>query len=211
MEPSVWLLFAATILIASVSPGPNVLIVVVNALTHGRAGAAWTIFGNLVCLFCVALIASIGVGAAIATAPLAFQVMKICGGAYLAWLGFKMIRASFRSAGDLKLSADEGAKRRFSGRALFCEAFLVSASNPKSILFLTAVFPQFLDTQRAMAPQFAVMFATIVGLVMLIHGGYAYLAMTVRNRTISSGFRQWLQRITGGMFVGLGAGVAFSK
>ena len=206
-----WLLFAMAILVASISPGPNVLIVIVNAAKFGRFGAVWTILGNLTCLFGVALLASFGVGAMIATAPAAFAIMKIAGGLYLAWLGFKLIRNSFVAMSELKLDQQDRQNEKVDRKVLFFEAVAVSASNPKSIIFLSAVFPQFLNTSAPIAAQFMVMFVTIIAIVSMIHGFYAYLSTTLRKRPISVAFRKWLSRLTGTTFIGLGAGVALSK
>jgi homoserine/homoserine lactone efflux protein len=206
-----WLLFTIAILVASISPGPNVLIVIINAAKYGRFGAVWTILGNLTCLFGVALLASFGVGAMIATAPTAYAIMKIAGGLYLAWLGFKFIRSSFAAMGELKLDQADTNNEQVSRTALFLEAVAVSASNPKSIIFLSAVFPQFLNTSAPIAPQFVTMFVTIIAIVSIIHGFYAYLSTSLRKRPLSVAFRKWLARLTGTTFIGLGAGVALSK
>lgn len=206
-----WFLFSLAILMASISPGPNVLIVVVNALRHGSFGARWTIIGNLCCLFCVALLASVGVGTAIAATPVAYQIMKIAGGIYLAWLGFKLIRSSFGAVAGIDLSDAAKTKGGATARGLFAEAFLVSASNPKSIIFLTAIFPQFLNIEAPIVPQFAVMFVTLVVIVSIIHAGYAVFAVSMRDRPVSATARRWLARATGTTFIGLGAGVALAK
>lgn len=206
-----WLLFSLAILMATVSPGPNVLIVVVNALRHGAFGARWTIIGNLCCLFCVAVLASVGVGAAIAATPIAYQIMKIAGGIYLAWLGFKLIRSSFGAMQAIDVSEARMAKTKATATGLFTEAFLVSASNPKSIIFLTAIFPQFLNIDAPIIPQFAIMFVSLVAIVSVIHGGYALFAVSMRERPLSVTARRWLARATGSTFIGLGAGVALAK
>lgn len=211
MAIEVWALFALAITVASFSPGPNVLIVVINTLAHGPRGALFTIAGNLVCLFCVAFLAAVGVGSMIAAAPFAFTTMKIAGGLYLAWLGYKMIRSSFGPQSQINIDQSRSSKKSASATALMSEAFLVSASNPKAILFLSAVFPQFLDNSVSLVPQFTIMFVTIIFLVSLIHSFYAVLASSMRNRPISIRVRRWMARATGTTFIGLGVGVAFSK
>lgn len=206
-----WILFALAITVASVSPGPNVLMVVVNTLKYGIKGAVFSILGNIVCLFGVALLAAIGVGAVIATAPIAFTIMKVAGGLYLAWLGFNMIKNSFGKQANISVQTDAEETVKVSAVAIMTKAILVSASNPKSILFLTAIFPQFLNTQMAITPQFTIMFATIISLVSFIHGIYALLASGMRNKPISAKTRRIMARVTGSTFIGLGAGIAFSK
>lgn len=206
-----WFFFSMAILLASISPGPNVLIVVVNALRHGAFGARWTIMGNVCCLFCVAVLASIGAGAAIAAAPVAYQAMKVAGGIYLAWLGFKLIRSSFDAMREIDIrDIGTSTKAVFAG-GLFAEAFLVSASNPKSIIFLTSIFPQFLNIESPIAPQFGIMFVSLVIIVSLIHNGYAVFAVSMRDKPVSVSARRWLARVTGTTFIGLGAGVVFAK
>lgn len=206
-----WALFALAILLASISPGPNILIVIVNTLKYGKTGALMTISGNLLCLFCVALLASLGVGTLIATAPIAYQAMKIAGGLYLAWLGFKLIRQSFFMSEPVTINSERLHPKNTSKNILFFEAFMVSASNPKSILFLTAIFPQFLDPSASLPLQFSIMFATIIGIVSIVHGTYAAMAFSLRRKNISLKARQWMARATGTTFLGLGFGLAFTK
>ena len=92
MEFNNWLIFASIITLASISPGPNVLAVVMHTIDAGARGAISTILGNLVALFTIALAAAIGVGALLHAAPNVFAAMKLAGGLYLAWMGIRMIK-----------------------------------------------------------------------------------------------------------------------
>ena len=206
-----WVLFALAITVASISPGPNVMVVVINTLKYGLSGAVFTVIGNIACLFCIALLAAVGVGAVLATTPVAFFVMKIVGGMYLAWMGFNMIRGSFAKPAELQINAKSNLRTEIAPPRIIGQAFMVTASNPKAILFLSAVFPQFLNASEPIAPQFTIMFATIIGLVCVVHGLYAIFAARLRTRQISVKVRQWMLRITGTTFIGLGVGVVFSK
>ena len=89
MEFNSWLVFASIIALASISPGPNEVAVVVHTLDAGARGAISTIMGNLLALFTIAGAAAIGVGALLHAAPNVFMAMKIAGGIYLAWMGIK--------------------------------------------------------------------------------------------------------------------------
>lgn len=211
MTMDTWLLFALAIVVASISPGPNVLIVVVNTLRFGFKGAFFTIVGNIICLFLVALLATIGVGAAIATAPLAFIFLKVAGGGYLIWMGVKMIRVSFSSMDKMDVSNTAMEKADPKATSLILEGFTVSASNPKAILFLTAIFPQFLNINSPVAPQFAIMFATIIALAFIVHGFYGLMASSLRDRPINIRVKRWMARVTGGTFIGLGASIALTR
>jgi len=188
MELESWLLFASIITLASVSPGPNVLAVVLHTIDAGARGAISTIIGNLIALFTIAFAAATGVGALLHAAPDVFMAMKIAGGLYLMWMGIKMLKCSFGSLSPLKLPS----KRQTESKSIeySVRAMLISYSNPKSILFLSAVFPAFLDTTSPIVPQFAVMFLTIITIVMAIHGGYALVALRMRDGLVGNRARK---------------------
>ncbi len=203
-----WSLFALAILAASISPGPNVLIV--NTVRYGFRGAFFTILGNLTALFFVASLAALGVGTLIKTMPIAYIMMKWVGGAYLIWMGYKLIASSFMlTSSQAKPIEHHQTNPRSS--AVYSQAIAVSLSNPKSILFLSAVFPQFLSTDQAIIPQFAVMFASIIFVVALVHGIYAWSSLWLKDKPLGQSTRKWLARLTGGAFIGLGSAVAFNE
>jgi len=206
-----WALFALAITVATISPGSNVLIVVTNALKFGSKGAAYTILGNLSCLFLIALMASLGIGAILQSMPLAYTIMKVAGGAYLIWLGIKLIRNSLNASKSVSLHHKERSSEAVKPKAVFLEAFLISASNPKSILFLSAVFPQFLNIEQAVVPQFIIMFTTIIFIVGTIHSLYAFISLKMKGIAVSSSLAKSLSRITGITFIGMGTSLAFSK
>ncbi len=204
-------LFALAVFVASASPGPNVLIVLTNSFSYGMRGASLTILGNISCLFCIALLAAFGVGSIVSFAPLAYIGMKIAGGIYLGWIGLKLILRTFKKQ---NLTSELNIERQIADRgsiSFFAEAFLVSASNPKSILFLSAVFPQFIDNSKPLATQFLVMFAVMIFIVSCIHSFYALAASKLRTRKISSSIGKWFSRLTGTIFMCLGAAVALGR
>jgi len=206
MEFGTWLMFASIITLASISPGPNVLAVVVNTVDKGVRGALFTILGNLIALFTIALVAAIGVGALLESAPSVFSVMKFAGGAYLVWIGFKMLRQSFTPMDTIKTVDHTTTDQKVKPLSLIVQAMLISYSNPKSILFLSAVFPAFLNTSNSTITQFGIMFLTIICIVSLIHGTYAALTLRLKGYFVSGKTRQWMSRISGAFFMGFGAG-----
>ena len=208
MSFELWISFAALIAVATISPGPNVLIVVTSALRFGLVGAMLTILGNLIALFAIALLAAIGVGSLLKTAPVVFTIFKLAGAAYLIWMGFKMLRNAISPMQDIEVGTNEE-RTGFARHEPVIQAMLVSWSNPKSILFLSAVFPSFLDTGNALAPQFTIMFSTIIMLVASIHVFYALLALRARRKLATGKARQWMSRVSGLTFVGLGGGLAY--
>ena len=207
MDFNSWLLFASIITLASISPGPNVLAVVMHTIDAGARGALATIIGNLVALFTIALAAAVGVGALLHAAPNVFMAMKIAGGLYLAWMGIKMIKSTFNPMGPLGISSEKSTRTKsieYSVRAM-----LISYSNPKSILFLSAVFPTFLDNSSTIAPQFVAMFLTIITIVLTIHGTYAFVALRMRDGLVGVGARKLMARVSGVSFLGFGLGFVY--
>lgn len=207
MDFNSWLAFASVILLASISPGPNVVAVVVHTLDAGARGAISTIVGNLVALFTIASAAAIGVGALLYAAPNVFMAMKIAGGIYLAWMGIKMIRNSFGSMLPLDVASSQSKETASLEYAV--RAMLISYSNPKSILFLSAVFPAFLDNTSSVAPQFVTMFLTIIAVVSVIHGTYAFIAFRMRDGLVGVKARRIMARVSGISFLGFGLGFAY--
>lgn len=206
MEFGSWLVFASIITLASISPGPNVLAVIINTVDKGVRGALFTIIGNLIALFTIALVAAIGVGALLQSMPSVFSVMKIAGGAYLIWMGLKMLRGSFSPMATIRSTDGETTKQAVKPLSLMVQAMLISYSNPKSILFLSAVFPTFLSSANASITQFGIMFLTIMGIVTLIHGTYAALTLRLKGHLVTGRTRQWMSRISGVSFMGFGTG-----
>jgi len=204
-------LFAVIIFVASVSPGPNVLIVLTNSISYGMRGASFTILGNISCLFCIALLAAFGVGSIISSTPVAYIAMKIVGGIFIGWIGFKLILRTFKKQNS---TSELNIERQIADRgsiSFFSEAFLISASNPKSILFLSAVFPQFIDNTKPLVTQFLVMFSVIIFIVSSVHIFYALIASKLITRKISSSVSKWFSRLTGGTFICLGAAVVLGR
>ena len=193
------ILFASFIFIASVSPGPNILIVVINSMKVGWRKAYWTIAGNLLALLFIALAAALGIGALLIKSHTLFSLLKIFGGLYLIYLGYKLWQGR---KNPIEISDTE--KEARSKWQLFIDGFTVSLSNPKSVIFLASVFPQFIDTQVPLVPQFVMMFGIIVCTVGLIHGAYSLFAFKLAKTVKSSTLYSRIKTVSATMFCGFG-------
>src|SRR5690242_14215737 len=156
MEFHNWLLYLAAAIGLSLSPGPNGLLALTHGALHGRMKAVFTIAGGAVGFALVIALSTFGIGALLQASLLWLTIMKIAGGAYLIWLGVQVWRAPPITA---ELGAARSAVRR---RDLFRQGFLSAATNPKGILFFAAFLPQFIDPERSLWTQFAVMAGTFV-------------------------------------------------
>lgn len=210
MSFEIWALFFLAYLLVTLSPGPNVLLVVSHAMKYGYKSIFIVIAANLLCQLVIVAAVATGVGALMSVDSFAFKTIKYLGGAYLIFLGLKIIVTTYRDrTNSLRVNSPQakkvpGLKRRFT------EAFFVSAGNPKTVVFLAAFLPQFVDTSASLILQFSEMYLTIALIVLSIHMLYAWLAVSVRKRVVDRRFRQGTSYASGGLFVTLGAGLSTS-
>lgn len=172
-----WLAFAAASTVLLAIPGPTILLVVSYALGHGRKTALATVTGVTLGDF-VAMSASVlGLGALLATSAEAYTILRWVGGAYLVYLGIRLWRAP---VGNGPLADNDNLPEK-QGIRILGHAFMVTALNPKSLIFFVAFVPQFIDPAAPFLPQIAVMEATFVGLAALNALIYALIADKARR------------------------------
>ncbi|HEY8610780.1 MAG TPA: LysE family transporter, partial [Roseomonas sp.] len=138
-----------------------------------------------------------GLGALLAASALAYTALRWAGAAYLIWLGFRMWRAPV-----------EGAPVPLPPRRAGMQAFLVTATNPKSIAFFVAFVPQFLDPARPFLPQASLLVASFVTLAAANALGYAILAGRLSGIVRRPGPRRVMNRAGGSMLIGAGLATA---
>jgi homoserine/homoserine lactone efflux protein len=188
------IVFAGVIALASVSPGPNVVLVINHSLTFGLRRIAPTILGNISLLFLVALAAALGVSALLMSLPGLYDGLRLVGAAYLAWLGAKALVNAWRMRGTAL--ADAPAPEVSAGRR-YLQAFFVSATNLSSVFFLAALFPNFLHHDRPLLPQFVLLFTTLILVVGTVHTGYAVFAALVQSKLGIGRFKKAVQVASG--------------
>ena len=190
-------LVATAILLAT--PGPTILLVVSYALAKGRGVAlavvAGVVLGDLLAMSATLL----GLGVILTTSAALFTAMKWAGAAYLAWMGWRMIRSAGAATADLAQVAGK------SHSTAFRDSALVTLLNPKSIGFFVAFVPQFIDPAAPVAPQFTVMIVTFVGLGGVNALAYALLAARLRSKVAQPDRMAWLHRGSGALLIGLAA------
>ena len=207
LTPDQFFAFLAAAILLTLSPGPDNMMVLGIGMARGRMrGMAFGLGCAMGCLSHT-LLAAIGVSALIAASPLAFTALKVCGGLYLAWMGFKAIR----SRGGAAAGRAEGAAE--SARTLFLRGVFANAVNPKVALFFLSFLPQFVVAQRGNANlqvallgiSFTVQAAILFGLLGFFSGAIGqWLA-----RRPKAG--QWLDRIAGTIFIALGLRLIVSR
>ncbi|MFD2204955.1 LysE family translocator [Kiloniella antarctica] len=195
MEFHLFLIFAVTTAIVISSPGPSAILVVSQGASHGWERAIFGILGIAVgAMFYFALSAT-GVASLILTSTLVFSGIKWIGVVFLLYLGFKGL---FSKSALINIHPDRVQKKR---SALFLQGLFIMASNPKAMLFFTAILPQFIDLDRAIVPQILIMGATTFALQLPIYGSYAYMGERIMRGSIKVWLVSGLNKLAGAALV----------
>ena len=199
MPLDLWLAFVAATTALLLIPGPTVLLVLSYALSKGRSVAVASALGVSFGDFLAMSASLLGLGALVMTSAMLFAALKWVGAAYLVWLGIKLLR----SAPSEGLEA-RTANRDVTASGVFRHAAVVTALNPKSIAFFIAFVPQFVRPDAPLAPQFAILIATFVGLAGLNALAYALLADRLRTTIGRPRVITGLTRAGGVTLIGMG-------
>ncbi|EHM51875.1 MAG: homoserine/homoserine lactone efflux protein [Yokenella regensburgei] len=199
-----WFAYLLTSVIFSLSPGSGAINTMTTALNYGYRGAAASIAGLQTGLSVHILLVGVGLGTLFSRSVFAFEVLKWAGAAYLIWLGIQQWRAA--GAIDLNQLAKTQSRRTLYRRAVF-----VNLTNPKSIVFLAALFPQFVIPNQPQVMQYVVLGVTTVAVDIIVMIGYATLA--TRIATWIKGPRQMkaLNKAFGSLFMLVGALLATAR
>lgn len=196
MALQAWLAFFAACWVISLTPGAGAIASMSAGLNYGFRRGYWNALGLQLALILQIAIVAAGLGALLATSELAFAVIKWLGVAYLAYLGWKQWRAPLGEPADTSV--------RPLGRplTLVLRGFMVNASNPKAIVFILAVLPQFLDPAQPLLMQYLLMAATMVAVDLIVMAGYTGLAAKVLRLLREPHQQRLLNRSFAGLFVG---------
>ncbi len=195
-----WLAFAAASAVLLAIPGPTILLVISYALGHGRKMAGATVAGVALGDFTAMTASMLGLGALLATSAAVFTLLKWVGAAYLIWLGIKLWRApasGFAASGDGTAPLERPLR-------IFLHTYVVTALNPKSILFFVAFLPQFLDLSRPLLAQMVIFETTFLVLATLNAATYALLASFARQTIRKPEVQKIVNRTGGSLLIGAG-------
>jgi threonine/homoserine/homoserine lactone efflux protein len=191
----------ATVLLA-LFPGPNMALIVSNSVAYGTRWGLLTLAGTSTALAIQLALADIGMTTLLATAGAWFAALRWVGAAYLVWIGIQTFRAPPPEL------APDAVRERSVGRTVGRGVF-VALTNPKVLLFFGAFFPQFVSPHRPLAMQLAVMSVTFLVIISALDSVWAVLAGRMRAWIAQRG--RLLNRVSGGMLVGAGVGLALVR
>jgi homoserine/homoserine lactone efflux protein len=205
MPLDTWLAFLVASWLISLSPGAGAISCMTAGMRYGYGRGAWNILGLQLGILLHLVIVAAGLGAVFAASSTAFTVVKWAGVAYLLWLGVQQWRAPAAPVriGDADVAT--GVRDEGTPKALVLRGFLVNATNPKGILFMLAVLPQFIDPARPQFAQYAICGATVFFTDLVVMSAYTGLAARVLRLLRAPRHVRALNRTFGGLFVAAGA------
>jgi threonine/homoserine/homoserine lactone efflux protein len=202
MSLELYVAYLVACLVVIIVPGPTVTLILANGMRHGTRAGLLNVLGTQIGLAIMIGIVGIGLTSMIEAMGHWFDWVRLAGAAYLVWLGWKMIRSS----GDL----GDGKTPRTPRGGFVMQGALVALSNPKTLLFFGAFFPQFIDPAQPHGLQILIMGLTAMLFAALSDSTYA-LASGRAGRMLSARRVRWMTRASGGFLIGGGVWLALSR
>ncbi len=198
MNLETWIAFIVAAEIILIIPGPTILLVVSQAVVHGRKSVVPLVLGVLLGDFTAMVLSLLGLGAVLSTSAALFPLLKWIGVLYLFYLGGKLWRTP--PVGGVAAITTTNV----SNAALCRSAFIVTALNPKSIAFFVAFLPQFVTPQSPAVPQLVTLGVTFLVFATVNAALYAVFAGHLRDTMQKRAVRKWFNRCGGGALIGAG-------
>ena len=202
MDWHLYFAFVAATAVLMLIPGPNVGLIVANSVAHGTRSGLITVAGTSCAMVPQLLLTLLGMSAVLTVLSDWFNWLRWIGVAYLLYLGIKQWRAHDSDLLGLKAGQKPA-------RAIFARGFLVSLSNPKTLLFYGAFFPQFVNVQHDAVSQFALLAATFLVVGVFIDGSWALLAGRARPFLAKRGTVR--HRVSGSLLIAAALGLALAR
>lgn len=210
MSFTTWITFFIAACLIAVSPGSGAVLSMSHGLSYGVRKTTGTILGLQAGLMLVLFIAGAGVGSILLASELAFNIVKTVGALYLIYLGFSQSRARV-ALNDGTQARDQAHAAVPSMRRRFLLGFLTNATNPKGIIFMVAVLPQFISRDATLLPQLLILAVTMCAVDLVVMHGYAFAASSMQRyfRDVRAVKKQNV--FFGGVLMAVGATLFFVK
>ncbi len=203
MESHVYLAFVVATAIMIALPGPSVLLAVAHGVSFGWRRALATVVGETMGIAVQLAVAVIGMSSLLNFFARAFELLRWAGSAYLVYLGIKLWR-------DARGTLEPGTSPASKGNLLI-QGLVITLPNPKSLIFIAAFLPQFIDPTRPLGPQFAAIIPTFLAITLTVTSAWAVLAGSARGFLKSRDAVAWVLRVSGGLMVLSGLGLALAR
>ena len=209
MSFTTWITFVVAACIIAISPGSGAVLSMSHGLSYGVRKASATIFGLQAGLLLIFFIAGAGVGSLLMASEVAFSIVKTVGALYLIYLGLSQWRSKVKL--DAAANADTALRQLPSLRKRMLTGFLTNATNPKGIIFMVAVLPQFITHGAPLLPQLLILAATMCCIDLVVMHSYALLASSMQRFFRDPRAVKKQNRVFGGLLMAVGAALFFVK
>lgn len=199
MQIESWLAFCSIALLATATPGPATLLVSTNSLRFGFRKSLITVLGNISGLLLMSSFSVLGLSAVVLNSSIAFTILKVAGAIYLIYMG---VNLWIKGITPMELKQTKKGKKH--NISLYFQGILVSITNPKAIVFTTALFPQFIVVSEPLLPQFSVLVLSFMCSSFVCLSTYSYLAQRAKNKTSKLFSGTVAGKVFGSTFIGAG-------
>ncbi|ESY63934.1 lysine transporter LysE [Mesorhizobium sp. LNHC232B00] len=200
IDPSLWIAFVGTVILMQAPPGPDSMLVMARGIGQGRGVALFTVLGMTLGAGLVQLpLVAFGLSSLVRASPLAFNLLRWAGAAYIVWLGFRLLLSS---SATVAVDDNEALQPLAAAR----EGMIANLSNPWPLMFMVAFLPQFVDPHRGFVTlQLVLLGATQKITGVLVLGTYALASGAIGAWIMRHPrARLWQQRLAGLFIIGLG-------
>ncbi|MES2040636.1 MAG: LysE family transporter [Pseudomonadota bacterium] len=212
MHFTTWLTFFFAACVIAVSPGSGAVLSMSHGLNYGVKKASGTIMGLQAGLLLILAIAGAGVGSILMASEFAFNIVKTVGALYLIYLGINQWRAKIDVAAASDADVVSAANTQVPAMSKrFLTGFLTNATNPKGIIFMVAVLPQFISHDAQLLPQLLILGVTMCAIDLVVMHGYAFAASTMQRYFRDPKWLKSQNRFFGGILMAIGAALFFVK
>ncbi|MEI6438745.1 MAG: LysE family translocator [Alphaproteobacteria bacterium] len=187
VDPARYVTFLGVMAVMAITPGPANVFAIATGAQRGKAAALLGMVGMNTASLVWFAGAALGLGTLVMAFPKAFHLIALAGAAYVAWLGIKSITSSFKPADPQALA------RQPTGRPAFVDGFAVQISNPKAVLFFTAVLPPFLAPHRPLPAQLAAFAVATIGFDVISMSAYGLGGAALAEKMNEPRFRRGFQ------------------
>ncbi len=214
MSFATWFTFFAAACLIAISPGSGAVLSMSHGLSYGVKKTTGTILGLQLGLLLVLFIAGAGVGSILLASEVAFSVVKTVGALYLIYLGFSQWRAKVQVPAERPAHAVAHTAARTEVpqlRKRLLTGFLTNATNPKGIIFMVAVLPQFIAHNAPLLPQLLILAVTMCAVDLCVMHGYAFAASSMQRYFRNAQAVRKQNMFFGSILMAVGAALFFVK
>ncbi len=209
MTQDQFLVYFTIVFLATIIPGPNMLLALNHGVNHGITKTIFSGLGNMMGNLLMGIISILGLGFVLIKSAILFSIIKWVGIIYLIYLGIKIFYEPIAESKCNEFTIKTEVKKK--KLRLFFEGFFIAVSNPKGIIFFTALFPQFVNESNISVKEITIIFFTMGFVTFGCYILYGLLGLKLNALFHINSFRKIFNRITGSLLIGIGLMIAISK